>query len=282
MQYLQNREEDHTINRHCEEDFTYLLEKIHAEKGWDFRHYKKGTLKRRIPMRLNAANALSHKDYCFILDSDRNEYDRLLSALTIKVSHFFRDQEVFHLLKELISSSTLPEEGLRAWSCGCAHGEEAYSLGILLAESLGIKKAESARIFATDIDPIALDAARKGIFCEESTQNVAPNLREAYFSTTERRYQLAPQIRHLVRFGELDIVKGTPLSRIDILFCRNLLIYFEKSLQEKVLEKLDFALKPGGLLVLGKDEALPHPFLSRYAEIEERSRVYRKKHEQIF
>lgn len=263
--------------RHCEEGFTYLLEKIHAEKGWDFRHYKKGTLKRRIPMRLNAFNALSYNDYCSILDSDRNEYDRLLSALTIKVSHFFREPEVFHILKGLISSSTLLEEGLKAWSCGCAHGEEAYSLGILLTESLGIKKAESARIFATDIDSTALDTARKGIYSDDSMQNVASNHRETYFSGIGTGYKLAPQIRHLVRFGELDIVKGTPFSRIDILFCRNLLIYFEKALQEKVLEKLDFALKPGGLLILGKDEVLPHPFLSRYTEIEKRSRVYRKK-----
>lgn len=277
VQYLDGWIEDHSIHLHCDEGLSHLLDKIHREKGWDFRHYKKGTIKRRIHIRLNAANALTYKDYSSVLDSDGNEYDRLLSALTIKVSHFFREPEVFHLLKEAISSSALPEEGLRAWSCGCAHGEEAYSLGILLDETLGTKKAESARIFATDIDPIALDAARKGVFREDSMQNVASNLRKTYFSSAKTGYRLTPRIRHMVRFGYLDIVKGTPLSRIDILFCRNLLIYFEKTLQEKVLEKLDFALRPGGILVLGKDEALPHPFLSRYAGIEEQGRVYRKR-----
>ncbi len=261
---------------HCEEGFPELLEKIHAEAGWDFRHYKKTSLKRRISLRLNAHNILSYKDYHSVLESNPQEYGRLFSTITIKVSEFFREPEVFDLLGELITPFFSSDEGLRAWSCACAHGEEAYSLGILLANCFGEEKLGNVRIFATDIDEGAIDIARKGFYREEYLQNLSYMIREKNFVRSEGGYRVKHGIRDLVRFGRLDIIKDAPISKINIILCRNLLIYFEKELQNRVLEKLDFALKPGGILVLGRAETIP-PFLSsRYKEVREKSRVYRK------
>lgn len=276
MTVQSNQTVEHGAPRHCDEGFPELLEKIVRESGWDLRNYKKASLKRRIAVRLNTHNISSYRDYHSVLESDPAEYNKLTSTITIKVSEFFRDPEVFGLLKELIGRDATPGHLYKAWSCGCAHGEEAYSIGILLAEAAGIENLGDVRIFATDIDSGALDTARKGAYRGDSMRNLCDTLRNAYFHRSIKGYEVRDEIRHLVRFGALDIVKDMPISKVDVLLCRNMLIYFEKELQRRVLEKLDFALKLGGLLVLGAAEVLPLPFLSRYTEIKAGSRVYRK------
>lgn len=276
MTHLSEHAARHNLPHHCEEGFSELLEKIVRESGWDLRNYKKASLKRRIAVRLNTHNISSYKDYHSILESNPAEYNRLVSTITIKVSEFFRDPEVFDLLRELIGRDAPSGRLYRAWSCGCAHGEEAYSIGILLAEAAGIENLGDVRIFATDIDSGALDTARKGAYREDSMRNLCDTARNAYFHKSIKGYKVRDEIRHLVRFGTLDIVKDTPISKVDVLLCRNMLIYFEKELQRRVLEKLDFALKLGGILVLGAAEVLPLPFLSRYTEVKKGSRVYRK------
>lgn len=276
MTYLPDHAAGRNLLHHCEEGFPELLEKIARESGWDLRNYKKASLKRRIAVRLNTHNISSYRDYHSVLESDPAEYNNLISTITIKVSEFFRDTEVFDLLKELIGRDATSGRLYRAWSCGCAHGEEAYSLAILLADSFGIGNLTKARVFATDADEKAVDKARKGTYTEESIRNISQNLKNRYFEKSDKGYKLNHEIRHLVRFGTLDIIRGNPISKVDILLCRNLLIYFEKGLQGLVLKKLDFALKPGGILVLGTAETLPPSFSSRYVEIKPGSRVYRK------
>lgn len=219
----------------------------------------------------------SYKEYYTILTIDPSEYDRLFSTLTVKVSEFFREPGVFALLKEIISSRLSDAEGLRAWSCGCAFGSEVYSLGILLSECLRPEMFHRAKIFATDIDGDALNIARRAIYRDELMKNIGDEIRERYFLSTAEGYKVKYNLRDTVRFGVLDIVKDPPISRIDILLCRNLLIYFEKHLQRRVLEKLDYALKPGGILVLGKAETLPASVAQGYTEIKKKSRVYIKR-----
>lgn len=211
-----------------------------------------------------------------MLDSDPAEYDRLFSVLTVKVSEFFREPEVYSLLKKEILSRPAYRTGLRAWSCGCAYGNEAYSLAILLAENLGLRALRNTRIYATDIDNNALDTARAAVFNHDSMLNVSDHMREIYFISFNGGYKVRYDLRDSVRFGSLNIVKNPPISKIDILFCRNLLIYFEKDLQMTVFRKLDYALNPGGLLVLGRAEALPALLEERYVEIEKGSRIYIK------
>ena len=253
-----------------------LLEMVYQHKGWDFRNYKRTSISRRISRRLNTHNISSYKDYSDILRKDPAEYEKLLSTVTIKVSEFFREPDVFDLLKETITSELFDTRELKAWCCGCAYGEEAYSLGILLNECMEHKNLQNTKIFATDIDDNALNIARDGTYKEEFIKNVGSPIMGKYFIKVDKGYRIKYSIRNMVRFGRLDIVTNAPLSKVDILFCRNLLIYFDNDLQETVFKKLNFALKPGGILVLGKAERPPSLFLPLYREIGKRSRIYRK------
>lgn len=273
---LSNHSPDHNAPHHCKDALSDLLEKVYQDRGWDFRNYKKTSLGRRISKRLGANNISSYKDYYKILNSFPAEYDKLFSTITVKVSEFFREPYVFKLLKQALLSEYSDRKALRAWCCGCAYGEEAYSLGMLLNECLRPEGLQNTKIFATDIDNESLDIARKAIYREASMQNIGNATRERYFIKTGGGYQVKHNIRDMIRFGRIDIVRDTPLSKIDILFCRNLFIYFESSLQKKVFEKLNYALKAGGILVLGKAETLPAPFAHQYIEMADKSRIYKK------
>lgn len=267
----------HGFGGGAEQDLMVLLDKIYGDRGWDFRNYKRASLRRRIHKRLTALNVSSYLDYCRSLDTDPSEYSRLFSTLTIKVSEFFREPEVFDLLSRFIAERFPPDEGVKAWCCGCAYGEEAYSLAILLSECLSDKGIRATKVFATDIDPDALDAARKAMYREESLRNVTQYVRDKYFFDVNGMQKVKYNIRNLVTFGTLDIVRSPSISRVQMLFCRNLFIYFNKTLQDKVFEKLDYSLIPGGLMVLGKAEVLPPAFAVRYSPVGDRLSVYEKK-----
>lgn len=253
-----------------------LLEKIHKERGWDFRDYKKTSLSRRISKRLAALDIRSYRDYMSHLDSDRAEYDRLFSGITIKVSEFFREPEVFEKLCAMLTPEFAGAKGLKAWCCGCAYGEEAYSLAITLSECFGKEFLHNTKVYATDIDNDALDFARKGIYRVDSLRNLSPGILERYFAREGDYYRIDYGARGLIKFGTLDIVRNPSLSGINVLFCRNLFIYFDKALQEKVFGKLDYSLRKGGILVLGKAEVLPAAFAQGYEPIGKKLNIFRK------
>lgn len=259
-----------------EEELSRLLEKVFKQRGWDFRNYKRTSLKRRVSKRLNALKAPSYRDYSLMLDLDPSEYARLFATLTIKVSEFFREPEVFEAVCGILRSG-YPGTALKAWCCGCAYGEEAYSLAIMLNECVGPEAAMGARVFATDIDTEALEQARRAMYREDSLRNVLPEVRDKYFFESEGLYKVKYNVRNMVKFGMLDIVQGPSLSGVHLLFCRNLFIYFNKQLQGRVFGKLDYALKPGGILVLGKAEVLPGAFSDRYEPMGDRMNIYRKR-----
>lgn len=253
-----------------------LLEKLLAERGWDFRGYKKTSLTRRVTKRLQANGLSSVDDYVRLIEADPSEYQKLFSCLTIKVSEFFREPEVFDALCEILRTdfSATP---LRAWCCASACGEEAYSLAILLSECLGIDALASSKVFATDIDQEALEYGRHAVYRAESMQNVTPEIMERYFIRTDGQFKVKYTLRNIVKFGTLDIVRNPALSGMHIVFCRNLFIYFDKALQEKVFHKLDYALKPGGVLALGKAEVLPHQYFQGYTPVGKGLNLFRKK-----
>jgi len=257
-------------------DLDMLLEKIYDERGWDFRNYKRSSVMRRISKRLMLLDLHSYEEYAGLLDRDPSEYDRLFANLTIKVSEFFREPEVFERLCDAIKESW-SDKVLKVWCCGCGYGEEAYSIAMLLAECLSLEAVSNTKIFATDIDPEALDSARKALYREESLKNVFPEILEKYFTRTDGLYKVKYTIRNLVKFGTLDIVQSTPLSGMQLVVCRNLFIYFGKPLQEKVFQKLDYALKPGGLLALGRAEVLPQQFMPGYVPVGKGLNLFRKK-----
>jgi two-component system CheB/CheR fusion protein len=264
------------INARTEEGLPALLEKIYGERGWDFRGYKETTLLRRVTKRLQASGSSSLGEYLSLLESDPSEYSRLFSSITIKVSEFFREPEVFSALAEILREEFCGVP-VRAWSCASACGEEAYSVAMLLSECLGMDALGKAKVFATDIDPEALEQARRATYRDDSIMNVSPEMKERYFIPKDGQHKVKYGIRNLVKFGVLDIVQSTPLSGMQLVLCRNLFIYFGKPLQEKVFQKLDYSLRPGGILALGKAEVLPPQYLSGYTPVGKGLNLFRKK-----
>ena len=265
-----------------EEHLDHLLEKVYTTRGWDFRRYRRSSIKRCIERRI-AISRRSYHTYVELLDSEPLEFNLLFSHLTIKVSEFFRDPEVFRRIEDYVIPMTLRRltvtgsTALRIWCCGCARGEEPLSMAILINNRLKERGDKpDLKIFGTDIDESAVNSARKGVFIEDSLKNVDPVIRSQFFQASNSAFQIIPQIRNLVTFGVLDIVSNIQLSRMDIILCRNLLIYFEKELQEKVFEKFYYSLKPGGFIVLGKSEVPPLRFRDTLIEVCKREKIYQK------
>lgn len=237
-----------------------LLEKIYRERGLDFRGYKKSSLMRRIQKRMHDVHAKSYLDYMRVLDALPQEYNELLEALTIKVTEFFRDAEVFKAVKEIVlpelveRKKRLWQRQIRIWCPACASGEEAYSVAMLLAEELGKELGSyDVKIYATDISGGALAAARAGEYLENKLKGVPEALRSKYFKAGK----IDKKIRNMIIFGNHNLVTDPPISHLDALFCRNVLIYLTQELQKKLVPKLHAALEREGFLILGKSESIP-------------------------
>ncbi len=259
-----------------------LLERINERSGIDFGSYKPGTILRRLHGRMNATSRPTLADYAAYLESDPEEYARLVNSLLIKVTEFFRDPKLFEYLREnvlpeLIAEARRDRRELRIWSAGCSTGEEAYSAAITVAEALGGEAAwPDIRIFATDIDREAIAFARRGIYPPAALKGLPAGARDRYFVKSNGGYGAVKRLRALMVFGEHDLGERTPFPRIDLLLCRNVLIYFSTPMQRIALETFAFSLRPGGRLALGPSEtvmALPEPF----EDEEARLRVYRRR-----
>ncbi len=262
-------------------EFAALLDRIRERSGIDFSTYKTATIIRRLRGRMGATGYMSLGDYATHLETDPEEYARLISSLLIKVTEFFRDPKVFDHLRDETLPGLLDEarkhgRQLRVWSAGCSTGEEAYSLAITLMEALGDEAgAFDVRVFATDIDSAAIAFARRGLYPPAALQNVSDVLRTRYFIRSDGGYEVAKNIRAMMIFGEHDLGARAPFPRIDLILCRNVLIYFNQQMQRAALETFGFSLRDEGRLVLGPSEtvaAMPSPF----AEDNARLRIYRR------
>jgi two-component system CheB/CheR fusion protein len=258
-----------------------LLEHIHERSGIDFGSYKPATILRRLRGRMSATAHPTIAGYAADLESDPEEYARLINSLLIKVTEFFRDPKLFeylrgHVLPELIAEARRDQRDLRIWSAGCSTGEEAYSLAIIVAEALGGELAwPDIRIFATDIDRDAIAFARRGVYPTTAMKGLPAGIRDRYFAKSDGGWEVAKRLRALMVFGEHDLGERAPFPRIDLLLCRNVLIYFAPPMQRVALETFAFSLRPGGRLALGTSEtvmALPEPFEEEHGRL----RVYRR------
>ena len=258
-----------------------LLDRIHDRSGIDFSTYKPATILRRLHGRMKARSHSTIADYATYIESDPEEYARLVNSFLIKVTEFFRDPKLFDYLRE----SVLPElkaearrdkRELRIWSAGCSTGEEAYSLAMVVVEALGEERPwPEVRIFATDIDREAIAFARRGIYSPAAVKSLPEGARDRFFVKSDGGYEVEKRLRTLMVFGEHDLGERAPFPRIDLLLCRNVLIYFSAPMQRVALETFAYSLRPGGRLVLGPSEtvmALPEPF----EEEQGRLRVYRR------
>ena len=266
-----------------EMDFQTLLKKIHNERGIDFSQYRPRGLKRRISTRLRARDCSRYRNYIAVLNRDQGEYERLLSAIFINVTEFFRNPRAF----EIIEKSLIPEiisekergarKTIRVWSGGVSFGEESYSLAILFYEVLKERINDfTIKIFATDIDVECMERARLGSYGKNSLKNVRPQLFHKYFSFVNGNYVVDDKLRLLITYRRHNIISDTPLRHMDLILCRNVAIYFTKPLQEKLLYNLSYALKPGGFLVLGNVESLWGDLRKSFKVIDNRERIYQK------
>ena len=263
------------------EELNKLLERIHERSGIDFASYKPATIQRRLHGRMNATHRPTLAAYVAHMESDSHEYARLVNSLLIKVTEFFRDPKVFDYLRdrvlpELIDEARREGRELRIWSAGCSTGEEAYSLAIIVAEALGDDLPwPDVRIFGTDIDRDAVAFARRGIYPAVALKSLPAGARDRYFVKSGSGYEVGKRLRALMVFGEHDLGERAPFPKIDLLLCRNVLIYFAVPMQRSALETFAFSLRAGGRLVLGTSEsvmALPEPFDQENARL----RIFRR------
>jgi two-component system CheB/CheR fusion protein len=268
-------------------EFATILERIRAASGIDFSYYKMPTIKRRLARQIALTGHKTLADYLAFLDADPAEFGRLVTTFLIKVTEFFRDRALFTVLGSTIVPELIEEartrgaRELRVWSAGCATGEEAYSLAIVIAEAMREHgDVPNVRIFATDIDEAAISFARRGVYPKESIAALDPVIVERYFVATEAGWEVAKGIRDMTVFGQHDLGQRAPFPRIDLALCRNVLIYFSKELQARTLQIFAFSLRNGGYLALGKAETA-NPLADYFSPINPSLRIFRRFGERV-
>jgi two-component system CheB/CheR fusion protein len=253
---------------------------IRKTTGVDFTHYKPTTIMRRISRRMLLQKSHTLELYARFLKSNPKEVNALYEDILINVTSFFRDPETFEILKREIFPNLLKkssEKVIRVWVPGCSTGEEAYSLAITLMESLGEKSAGmQIQIFATDISENAINKARTGIYPADITENISPDRLRRFFTKNDQGYQINKGIRDLCIFAKHNLAKDPPFSKIDLISCRNLLIYLSPILQRKVVPLFHYALNPNGYLLLGNTETIGS-FSEFFYPADRKYRVFAKK-----
>lgn len=254
-----------------------ILTKIREIKGVDFNLYKPSTIERRIERRMIALKIIKISDYYTYLVQNTDEAELLFKDILIGVTKFFRDGESFYVLKNQIAEylKTKTEKHIRIWSPGCSTGEEAYSLAMILSEILGADIANyRIQIFATDINEDALYFARKGIYPESALLSLDNKLLNKYFVIKGEHFEVIKPIREMVIFSRHNILRDPAFLRLDLLVCRNLLIYFSQELQKKLFPEFHYALNDNALLFLGKSESVGH-FQSYFKTVDKQWKIYK-------
>ena len=253
-----------------------ICELLHAEVGHDFSQYKEKTLMRRIQRRMLVVQAETVADYIDHLRQYPNEHELLFREFLIGVTEFFRDPVAFEALRTIAIPSLLAnrssDDVLRIWVPGCATGEEAYSIAILLREAMGSQRGLKVKIFATDIDDQAIGRARAGRY-RAPLNGMSPERLERWFSKDRDDYCVVKQIREMCVFSPHSVIKDPPFSRMDLVSCRNLLIYLNNDLQERLVQSFHYALRPGGFLLLGPSERLARN-ARLFTELDKKQRLY--------
>jgi two-component system, chemotaxis family, CheB/CheR fusion protein len=261
-------------------DFEAVLVYLKESRGFDFTGYKRTSLARRVQRRMSQVGIDSYSEYIDHLQVNSEEFKALFNTILINVTSFFRDPDAWDFLRGDLIPAMLaersPEDPLRIWSAGCASGEEAYTLAMVFAEAIGPERfRQRVKIYATDVDEDALAQARHAAYPRTAVENVPPELVDGCFERQGDQHVFRKDLRRSVIFGRNDLVQDAPISRIDLLVCRNTLMYFNAETQSKILSRLHFALAPRGVLFLGKAEMLlSHTRI--FDPVDLKRRVFRK------
>jgi two-component system CheB/CheR fusion protein len=261
-------------------DFEDLLTYLKETRGFDFTGYKRSSLIRRVERRISQLPVTGYAEYLDYLQVHPDEFTALFNIILINVTAFFRDPEAWEYLRTDVLIPMIQEKApgspIRIWSAGCASGQEACTLAMLLGEILGPEEFRSrVKIYATDVDEEQLNEARHASYSVRDVEGVPPELLERYFEQSGSRYVFRKDMRRSVIFGRNNLVQDAPISRVDLLTCRNTLMYFNAETQARILARFHFALNDGGALFLGKAEMLlSHSTLFLPADL--KRRVFRK------
>ncbi len=237
-----------------------LLDFLHRARGVDFSGYKRASLERRLLKRMNAVGAVDYSGYLDYLQVHPEEFPALFNTVLINVTGFFRDPDTWSALRQEVLPPLLAArsgQSIRAWSAGCASGEEAYTITMVLAEIMGEEEVlRRVKVYATDMDEDALRQARQGVYSAKDVEALPAGFLDRYFVQASSKFELRKDLRRCVIFGRHDLVKDAPISRIDLLACRNTLMYLNAETQARILGRFRFAVNDDGILLLGRAEML--------------------------
>ena len=261
--------------------FTRILEFLRQARGFDFTGYKPATLERRLRRRMQGVGIDTFDGYLDYLQVHPDEFASLFNTILINVSSFFRDPNMWasiraHVIPELVADPSSP---IRVWSAGCSSGLEVYSVAMLLAEAIGVDACrDRVKLYATDVDEEALTDARRAIYTAKQVSDIPSGLLEKYFEPNGDGSQaLHRDLRRCAIFGRHDLLQDAPISRVNLLFCRNTLMYFNADAQGQIMSRFEFSLAPGGFLVLGRAEML-FSHISRFQAVDLKQRIFRMMH----
>ncbi|HEX6371901.1 MAG TPA: CheR family methyltransferase [Longimicrobium sp.] len=241
--------------------FESLLEFLKASRSFDFTGYKRSTLMRRVAKRMQEVRIEGFDRYRDYLEVHTEEFEALFNTILINVTSFFRDPEAWETLRRDFIPALLDRKApgalVRVWTAGCATGQETYTLVMALAEALGTERfREQVKVYATDVDNDALATARQGVYGDDELKELPEGYRDRYFERVSGRWTFRADLRRQVIFGRHDLVQDAPISHLDLLVCRNVLMYFNAEVQSRILTRFHFALAPHGVLFLGRVEML--------------------------
>lgn len=266
-----------------DKDFVSLKKQIFRSTSLDLGQYKDTYLQRRIGVRMRSCGSKAYSDYIHYLDSNPTEYDHLLEDLTINVTQFFRDQIVFKAMEEEVLPLLIYDKvkqgknDITIWSAGCSSGEEPYSIAIMIRELLGEEFDHfNLTIIGSDIDDFSLDAASVGKYLPRQVTNIKKEYLEKYFTLEGEMYQLSQDIMDMVDYRKIDLIASKPPAKFDCIFCRNVVIYFTREMQEHLYMKFFESLNYGGYFVMGNTETLVGEASQLLTTFKSRERIYQK------
>jgi len=271
-------------NNNTLDGFEYLLNEVKKNSNIDLNVYKDNFLKRRIDVKMRSRGLTNYYEYARLLKNDKNELEALLNIITINVTEFMRDKEPFKYFKNVLLDDVVERKDIsgskliRIWSAACANGEEPYSIAICASEYLEEREKDyTISVYGTDIDKDSLKIAKKGVYSVKSLKNIPNNLIKKYFEDIgDDRYKVKDDLIEMVKFKYHDLT-GRPFSKFfDVVFCRNVIIYFSPMKKKDVLENLYNSLIKKGFLILGKTEYIPTDFYGKFKEISVSEKIYQR------
>jgi two-component system CheB/CheR fusion protein len=268
-------------------DLSEIAWLVKSRCGVDLSRYRATTLNRRVLHRMAMTGCGDIEEYFNRLISDSCEMEKLMDIVTIHVTEFFRDLDVFRALERgyvpaLIDEKTDAGHGVfRAWSAGCSTGQEAYSMAMMIDRAVkNVSPNTHIEVFGTDVSEDSCRTARKGLYSGENVESLPADIRDGYFEKEGRSWRVTTGLRSLVRFAAHDIFAAPPYSNLDLIMCRNVMIHFEHMVRDEVIVNFHRSLQCRGLLVLGKSEALTGPLEHLFELVEPRCKIYRKRPEE--